>query len=211
MARLRAASVEFRRCPDCKTEYGGRRCPRCKTPASPTTERLLKPRLIVDDHEIPLFVRQERWRCRRCDRLYEPPTVAALVAVARAGCPCGAPSFSPPELKQLGTGTRTVLEWVRQLAADLKRHPRCSRCLQPLPVPCWCPFCQGATGPPTDDLPLRATWVYVPTGAVAVPLLAELADCAEPGADEEAADHDLNPRDSTADAEDLEPDWEDRA
>ena len=211
MARLRAAYVEFRRCPSCGAEYGGRRCPQCKTPASPATERLLKQLLIVDDHEIPLFVRQERWRCRRCGHLYEPPTAATLIAAARANCSCGAPRSSPLELERPLMETRTVLERARQLAAHLKREPRCGRCQQPWPVPCWCPFCRGASFPPTDALPLRATWVYVPTGAVAVPLGAEVEDRAESGAGEESADQDQNPMDSNAGAEDVEPDREDWA
>jgi hypothetical protein len=210
MARLRAAYVEFRRCPSCGAEYGGRRCPQCKTPASPATERLLKQLLIVDDHEIPLFVRQERWRCPCCDRLYEPPTVGALIAAARAHCACGA-SRSSAWQPGPAAEAHTVLERARQLARHLKREPRCGRCQRPWPVPCWCPFCRGASSPPTDALPLRATWVYVPTGAVAVPLWAELADQAETGADEESADHDQNSLDSTADAEAAEPDREDRA
>ena len=123
MARLRTASVEFRRCPSCGAEYGGRRCPQCKTPASPTTERLLKQLLIVDDHEIPLFVRQERWRCRRCGHLYEPPTAATLIAAARTNCSCGAPRSSPLERERPLMETGTVLERARQFAAHLKREP----------------------------------------------------------------------------------------
>lgn len=211
MARLRAAYVEFHRCLSCGADFGGRRCPRCQTPPPPATERFLKQLLIVDDHEIPLFLRQERWRCPRCDRLYEPPPIATLIAAARTPCACGAPRSSPWQ-PEPAAEVHTVLEPARQLARHLKRAPCCGRCQRPWPVPCWCPFCRDASSPPTDALPLRATWVYVPTGAVAVPLGAEEEDRTAPDAlDEfdESADPDPHTLDSNAGAEDVDPDRED--
>lgn len=167
MARLRLAAVEYRRCATCGCEYAGPQCPQCGERPSVLAERLLRTLLIVDQPEKPIYERQERWRCRSCGKLYQPPPVERVFASVLQ-CRCGATTFTRADLADILEGTATPLGQAQRLVSAIKQRRRCRACGEPLHRPCWCPVCSTTRLATSSDLPYRPTWVYVPTGFATV-------------------------------------------
>jgi hypothetical protein len=177
MARLRIATVEFRRCEACVLDYTGPHCPRCQQPTSVLTPRLTRSLLIVDDPACPDYVREERWRCRSCNALFAPPAIAPIIARA-ARCTCGATLFDRAALADLLAGATTPLAQAQRIVAAIKRRKSCRACGIALAPPCWCPVCATTQLATSSILPLRPTWVHVPTGYAATEVNDRIADAA---------------------------------
>ncbi|EGV16234.1 hypothetical protein [Thiocapsa marina] len=197
MARMRIATVEYRRCEPCALDYTGPHCPRCRHPTSVLTPRLTRSLLIVVDPACPDFVREERWRCRSCEALYVPPAIAPIVARA-ARCTCGATLFDRAALADIFAGATTPLAQAQRVVAAIKRRKRCRTCGAALAPPCWCPICAATQLATSSILPLRSTWVYVPTGNAATELTDRIAD-QTPDPRDPTPDDDAIATDPTAD------------
>lgn len=191
MARMRMATVEYRRCETCALDYTGPRCPRCQAPTSVLTPRLTRSLLIVDDPACPDYVREERWRCRSCGALYVPPAIAPIIARA-ARCTCGATLFDRAALADIFAGATTPLAQAQGIVAAIKRRKRCRACGAALAPPCWCPICATTQLATSSVLPLRSTWVHVPTGYATTEVTDRITD-ASPDEDAPTPADDTDP------------------
>ena len=190
MARLRLATVEYLHCEPCALNYAGPHCPACRVSTSVLNARRTRSMLIVDDPACPGFQRQERWHCRSCKALYSPPAVAPIIARA-ARCACGAELFDRAALTTLLAGAATPLVQAQRLVAAIKRRKHCRACGVALTPPCWCPVCAITQVATSSTLPLRPTWVFVPTGYVLEELSDRIADSVggpEDDAEQDAAE-----------------------
>lgn len=173
MARLRMAYVEYRRCdnPACRALGRGTACALCGVRYVVTTERIPKPQLIVEEAEPPLFERSERWRCPapECGQLYAPPLRTEIETMARCDA-CGAVSLTREALTPIQAAAPNTLTLARRLVQALKAQKTCGQCGAPLQLPIWCPHCWKHASATVSPLPLRPTWVYVPSGDRLVPL-----------------------------------------
>lgn len=169
MARLRLATLESRRCEQCESDYVGARCPHCGAQTTVLTARETRSLLIVEDPFCPRYERQERWRCRDCGSLYQPPSLEQVFANA-SRCRCGATIFDRADIASTLEGATTTLAQARRLVTAIKRRKCCRACGEALTPPCWCPVCAVTRLATTSTLPPRPTWVYVPTGHRSVAL-----------------------------------------
>jgi hypothetical protein len=167
MARLRLASVEYKRCPaeGCGVLYEGERCPACRAPFDPEkTRRLAFDRLILVGVDPAIYERAEDvCRCTACGSLFHL-SEGQLVTNARCPhAPCGRPLLDAGRLAEIWEDARTLLQKARRLTEALRGVAQCPHCQGLLEQVRWCPLCGPGAGGDYLGLPEQPTAVWVRT------------------------------------------------
>ncbi len=163
--RLRLAPVEYKICatPECPSEYEGAQCPVCKEAFLP--ERVVKTlhdRLVLVDHDPPVYEPERRCRCTECKNLFD---LTEHEVIARAQCrACSKPLLPRAQLQKLWADTETLLQRARKLDRALRQLAVCPHCAHAVNARSWCPR-HGEAEPvgTTGGLPQNLTLVWVRT------------------------------------------------